>query len=81
MELQENIALIRDKFMKLKQVTSNIHVTITTSRRKISETPAKITGVFNRFVCVTSKINNYEEDFTLSYVDILCGKIIVKELE
>ena len=70
--------ILQDKFNELKNDV--IHVSLTKGRTKVVDAASKIKGVYPRFICVTSKINNYEEDFTISYTDILTKVVKIKEL-
>lgn len=70
--------ILQEKFNELKK--SVIHVSLTKGRNKVDNAVSKIKGVYPRFVCVTSKVNNYEEDFTISYTDILTKIVKIKEL-
>lgn len=71
--------ILEEKFRSLKE-EGVIHVSLVKGRTRVNNAPSKIKGVYQRFVCVTSKINNYEEDFTISYTDILTKLVMVKEL-
>lgn len=58
-----------------------IHVSVLTGRAKIDDVPSTITGIYNHFLCVTSKVKNYkEESFTINFIDILIGKFKIREL-
>lgn len=70
--------ILQEKFNKLKN--GIIHVSLVKGRTKVVDAVSKIKGVYPRFVCVTSKVNNYEEDFTISYTDILTKTVKIKEL-
>jgi hypothetical protein len=60
---------------------SLIHVSVLTGRAKINDVPSTITGIYNHFLCVTSRVKNYkEESFTINFIDILIGKFQIKEL-
>lgn len=66
---------------KLKKLLGNVvHVSLQNRRNKVVDAPSVIKGVYSRFVCVTSKVNNYEENFTISYTDILRGLVSIKEI-
>lgn len=70
--------ILQEKFNKIKKDV--IHVSLTKGRTKVVDAVSKIKGVYPRFICVTSKINNYEEEFTISYTDILTKVVKIKEL-
>lgn len=76
---KDQYRILEEKFNALKS-NSIIHVSLIKGRLRVKEAPSKIKGVYQRFVCVTSKINNYEEDFTISYIDILTKSVVIKEL-
>lgn len=71
---------IKEKLVELKK-KGMIHVSLTKGRNKIEEAPTKIVGIYNHFICVQSKVNNYVADFTISYTDILTKQILIKELK
>ncbi len=76
-----------NQYLKIKQQieevfkkTDLIHVSINNRRNRIKEAPSKIVGIYDRFVCVEAKVNNYLEKFTINYNDLLTNNVIIKEL-
>lgn len=41
----------------------------------------KINGIYDYFVSVEADINNYIENFSITFVDVLTKNIIIRELE
>lgn len=77
---KDDFVSLKDKLKVLFEKTDIIHIDIFTKRKKQSNVVSKIEGVYDRFLCVSSLINSYTEDFTISYIDILTNKIIIQEL-
>jgi hypothetical protein len=76
-----DVATIKKKLNDLYANNSLIHVSVMTGRTKINDVPSTITGIYNHFLCVTSKVKNYKEEaFTINFIDILIGKFQIKEL-
>ncbi|MDE7263429.1 MAG: hypothetical protein K2N64_02040 [Anaeroplasmataceae bacterium] len=71
---------IQEELERIYQSTNLIHVSILNKRNKVVEAPSKILGIYSRFLCVESKVNAYVEKFTINYIDIMTGNIIIKEL-
>jgi uncharacterized protein Veg len=71
---------VRDKINEIYKENKSIHVTLVAIRKKISDVNAIIVGVYNNFFCVKSLVNNYLENFTINYIDIITNKIQIKEL-
>ncbi len=76
-----DFGVLRDKILELFNKSDIIHVDLSVKRKKLSNVEAKIVGVYDRFLCVTSVINHYTESFTITFIDILTNKIIIKELQ
>ncbi len=77
----------RNDFVKIKKQLEElynknniIHVDIFTKRKPIRNAISQIEGIYDRFMCVTSLVNTYKEEFTISYLDILTKRIVIKEL-
>lgn len=82
--MQTNITQLQDvrnQIEVLAKKNKNIHVTIQNRRSKVKNAPAKITGIYERFLCVESLVNNYLEKFTINYIDLLTSNTIIKELD
>ena len=71
---------MKERLKELSCKTSFIHVTILNKRNKVIDAPSKITGIYDRFLCVESKVQNYVEKFTINYFDLMTGAIAIKEL-
>lgn len=78
---QKDFITLKEKLENLYKVNNIIHIDIMQKRKKINNVEAKIEGVYNRFICVTSMVGNYAENFTISYIDLMMNKIVIKELE
>lgn len=76
-----DIETIKSKLNELFKTNKLIHVSVNSGRTKLTDVPSTITGIYNHFLCVTSKVKNYkEESFTINFIDILIGKFQIKEL-
>ena len=71
---------IKKQIEEVSKENEVIHVSINNRRNKIKEAPSKIVGIYDRFLCVESKVNNYLEKFTINYIDLLTNNIVIKEL-
>ena len=80
MQNNNQVLAIKNQILELSNKTNIIHVSINNKRHKIYEAPSKIVGVYERFLCVESKVNNYVEKFTINYIDLLTTNIVIKEL-
>lgn len=76
-----DIEAIKNKLIDIYNTSNLVHVSINSGRVKMIDVPSNITGIYNHFLCVTSKVKNYkEESFTINFIDILIGKFKIKEL-
>ncbi len=71
---------IKEKIKELSLQSPMIHVTIHNKRNKVMEAPSTIIGIYERFLCVESRVQSYVERFTIHYSDLLTGSISIKEL-
>lgn len=71
---------IKEKLEGIYKSSNLIHVSIHNKRNKIIEAPSIIIGIYQRFMCVESKVNSYVEKFTIHYTDLMTGNITIKEL-
>lgn len=78
---QNDFVSLKKRLLDLSKTNKVIHVDISQKRKKMTNVQAKIEGIYDRFMCVTSMVNSYSEDFTISYIDLLTNKIKIKELE
>ena len=77
-----DISTIKQKLETLYNSNSLVHVSVNSGRTKLNDIPSNITGIYNHFLCVTSKVKNYkEESFTINFIDIIIGKFRIKELD
>ncbi len=76
-----DFGVLKDKLIEIFNKNEIIHVDLSVKRKKLNNVEAKIVGIYDRFLCVTSIINHYEENFTITFIDVLTKKIIIKELE
>ena len=65
----------------LEPKSSVIHVSLNQKRIKIESVEAKIVGIYDNFIRVTSIVNGYEESFSISYIDLYTGDIAIRELQ
>lgn len=72
---------LRSRLEEICKTSRIIHVDISTKRKKLDNVTSRIEGIYDRFLCVSSLVNSYTEDFTISYIDILTKKIHIKELQ
>lgn len=73
--------VLKEKLIEIYNKSEIIHVDLSMKRKKLNNIEAKIVGIYDRFLCVTSVINNYEENFTITFIDLLTYKVKIKELE
>lgn len=78
---KDSFTILREKLENIKESKDIIHVDISIKRKNLSNVASRIEGIYDRFMCVSSMVNSYREDFTISYIDILTNKIKIKELE
>ena len=71
---------IKDKVSKLYSEKKEIHISISSQRKKVKDATCVIDGVYNKFFVVKSMVNRYEESFTVLYVDVYSKNTIIKEL-
>ncbi len=71
---------IKEKLEGIYKQSKLIHVSIHNRRNKVIEAPSKILGIYQRFLCVESKVNKYSEKFTINFTDIMIGNVTIKEL-
>ncbi len=79
---QANIQLneIKEELESIYMQSKLIHVSIHNRRNKVIDAPSKILGIYQRFLCVESKVNRYTEKFTINFTDIMIGNVTIKEL-
>ncbi len=77
----DDINTIKAKIARLYEEKKNIHVTVRVKRKNVKSAPSEIIGVYKNFFTVKSKVNLYNEEFTISYIDILIGNIEIDELK
>ena len=73
--------VLKEKLIEIYNKSEIIHVDLSMKRKRLNNIEAKIVGIYDRFLCITSVINNYEENFTITFIDLLKYKIKIKELE
>ena len=76
----DKLIYIINRIKEIYLNTNIIHVSINKKRKKINSVEAKIIGIYNNFITVTSFVNNYEESFTITYIDLMIGRICIDEL-
>ncbi|MCR5350646.1 MAG: hypothetical protein K6E20_06625 [Acholeplasmatales bacterium] len=72
---------IKEKITLLKNTNSIIHVSLNKKRKNVKLAKANITGIYPKFISVTSDVNGYEEDFSIMFIDIIMGNVIIEELK
>lgn len=77
---KKEFAVLKSRLEELWKNTKVIHIDISTKRKRMENITSRIEGIYDRFLCVTSLVNSYKEDFTISYIDILTNRIKIKEL-
>ncbi|MBE6137914.1 MAG: hypothetical protein E7176_05915 [Erysipelotrichaceae bacterium] len=78
---KNSFLILKEKLELIKENNSTIHVNISIKRKNLLNVASKIEGIYDRFMCVSSLVNSYREEFTISYIDILTNKIKIQELE
>ena len=76
----EQFGELKNMLIEHARESAFIHVSLRNGRNRIKEAKSKIVGIYDRFICVESRINNYDESFTINYIDILTKNVIIKEL-
>ena len=76
----ERFGELKNMLIEHMKKSDFIHVSLRNGRNRIKEAKSKIVGIYDRFICVESRINNYDEAFTINYIDILTKNVIIKEL-
>lgn len=76
----QQLKVVQEKVKDLSEKSKKIHVTVHQKRNPIIEAPSIITGVYERFLCVESRVNNYVEKFTINYIDLITNYVVIKEL-
>ena len=71
---------IKNRLNDLYKKNIEIHVYVQPKRKRVNNAPCKIKGVYDKFIIVESKVGMYDESFSITYVDIYIGNIIIKEL-
>ena len=77
----KSIAEIKEKLKELYKASPIIHVDVLQKRRRVKNAMVKINGIYDYFVSVEADINNYIENFSITFVDVLTKNIIIRELE
>ena len=77
----KSIAEIKEKLLELYKASPIIHVDVLQKRRRVKNAMVKINGIYDYFVSVEADINNYIENFSITFVDVLTKNIIIRELE
>ena len=73
----EKIKLIANNLFVNK---THLHIKIVEKRKKVNAL-SMITGVYDRFMTVSSKVGAYEESFTISYISILLKEFVIDEIQ
>lgn len=72
---------LRERLIDIFNKDPIIHVDLSSKRKKLKNIKAKIIGVYDRFLCITSVINFYEENFTITFIDLLTRNVSIDELK
>ena len=67
----DDINIIKNKIAKLYNDGSVISVTINVKRKNAKNRSATITGIYKNFFNVKMKGNLYDEELSISYIDLL----------
>ena len=76
----DDINIIKNKILKLYNNKELIHVTINVKRKNAKNKPSMITNIYNNFFTVKAQNELYNDEFSISYIDLLIGNISIKEL-
>ena len=76
----DDINIIKNKIAKLYNDGSVISVTINVKRKNAKNRSAIITGIYKNFFTVKMKGNLYDEELSISYIDLLIGNIAINEI-
>ena len=72
---------LKDKLEKLNAKSNVIHVDLSAKRRRFNNIQATINGIYDRFLCISSFVNKYNESFTITFIDILTNVVKIIELD
>ena len=72
---------LKGKLEKINAKSNVIHVDLSAKRRRFNNVKATIDGIYDRFLCVSSLVNKYNESFTITFIDILTNVVKIFELE
>ena len=72
---------LKNKLIDLNSKSNVIHVDLSQKRRRLNNITATIEGIYDRFLCISSLINKYNESFTITFIDILTNVVKIKELQ
>ena len=72
---------LKNKLEALNAKSNVIHVDLSAKRRRINNIKATIDGIYDRFLCISSLVNKYNESFTITFIDILTNVVKIVELE
>ncbi len=72
---------LKNKLEALYAKTNVIHVDLSAKRRRFNNIKATIDGIYDRFLCISSLVNKYNESFTITFIDILTNVVKIVELE
>ena len=72
---------LKAKLLELNAKSNIIHVDLSAKRRRFNNITATIDGIYDRFLCISSVVNKYNESFTITFIDILTNVVKIIELE
>ena len=77
---EEQIKALRSLLKNRMDKNPNIEVTVFLKRHNTINTKSIITGVYNKFLTVTSNVNGYNETFSINFIDLFMGNYAIKEV-
>ena len=77
---EAQIKALRTLLITRMDENPNVEVSVYVKRHNIINKKSKITGVYNRFLTVTSNVNGYNETFSINFIDLFMGLYAIKEV-
>ncbi len=77
---EEDIIKLRTLLKNRMDTNPNITIKISQKRHQVINAKSIITGVYERFITISSIVNGYNESFTINLKDIIMGQFIINEI-
>lgn len=79
----QDISVLKDMIARLYEAGGEIHIEVhsTKPRISVSDSPARITGVYKNLFRIETVEDGLKKAYTVQYTDLFIGKVRIKELE